>query len=214
MMNSNICLYCGGKSETRDHIPTKGLLNKPFPNNLLTVPSCMECNNSFSKDEVYLITLLLTISESFTLLEKQEPNGHLDSAIDRKPLLYDSIIDSLTIGGDGKVFINIEQERVGRIVSKIACGIYSKEFKQVRPVVEFNRVKRFAIDNHSEITNKLLSILQSEHFASNKWTVVQKDVFAYTIIRNYKVNQLLIFMNLHNTLLSCIEMLIPYSDHK
>lgn len=213
-MNSNICLYCGGKSETRDHIPTRGLLNKPYPNNLMTVPSCKKCNNSFSKDEEYLIILLITISDSHTLSEKQESNGKLDRAIDRKPLLYDSLIDTLTIGGNGKVFINIEQERVGRIVSKIACGIYSKEFKQVRPLVEFNRVKTFSIDNHSEITNKLLSILQSEHFASNKWTVVQKDVFSYTIIRNYKVSQLLIFMNLHNTLLSCIEMPIPYSDNK
>jgi hypothetical protein len=110
------------------------------------------------------------------------------------------------------VLINIEQERVGRIVSKIACGIYSKEFKEVRPLVEFNRVKTFSIDNHSEITNKLLSLLHSEHFASNIWTVVHKDVFSYIIIRNYKVSQLLMFMNLHNTLLSCVEMHTPFSD--
>lgn len=52
------CLYCGGPPETREHVPPKVLLDRPFPDNLPVVEACYECNNKFSKDEEYLACLL------------------------------------------------------------------------------------------------------------------------------------------------------------
>lgn len=46
---SQSCVFCGQKATTRDHIPPKGLFQKPRPSSLLTVPSCRKCNNSASK---------------------------------------------------------------------------------------------------------------------------------------------------------------------
>lgn len=48
------CIYCGQKADTREHVPSKVFLIKPYPNHLAIVPSCFECNNSFSKDELFL----------------------------------------------------------------------------------------------------------------------------------------------------------------
>jgi hypothetical protein len=49
-----ICTYCGlEKALTRDHVPPKLLLAKPYPQNLLTVPSCLDCNGSFQEDDEY-----------------------------------------------------------------------------------------------------------------------------------------------------------------
>lgn len=48
------CIYCGRHSETRDHVPSKVLLDKPFPKNLPVVECCLECNLSFSADEEYV----------------------------------------------------------------------------------------------------------------------------------------------------------------
>jgi hypothetical protein len=47
------CAYCGSFPESRDHVPSKILLDEPFPYNLPVVPSCNNCNNGFSKDETY-----------------------------------------------------------------------------------------------------------------------------------------------------------------
>jgi hypothetical protein len=48
------CYLCGisGKM-TREHIPAKGLFEKPRPSNLVTVPCCFKCNNQYSKDDEY-----------------------------------------------------------------------------------------------------------------------------------------------------------------
>lgn len=47
------CIYCGEKSDTREHCPSKTFLSKPYPNDLPVLPACFKCNNGFSKDEMY-----------------------------------------------------------------------------------------------------------------------------------------------------------------
>lgn len=47
------CLYCGESSKTKDHVPSKNLLEKPYPKNLMTIPACDNCNKSYSLDEEY-----------------------------------------------------------------------------------------------------------------------------------------------------------------
>lgn len=57
------CIYCGNAANTREHIPSKVFLVKPFPNNLGIVPACQNCNKSFSNDELFL-SLLIEIIKS------------------------------------------------------------------------------------------------------------------------------------------------------
>lgn len=52
------CAYCGEYPETRDHVPSKIILENPFPENLPVVPSCLKCNNGFSLDEEYFACLI------------------------------------------------------------------------------------------------------------------------------------------------------------
>ena len=53
------CVYCGTENDlTVDHVPPKLLLARPYPPNLLTVPACMTCNQSFQKDDEYTRTML------------------------------------------------------------------------------------------------------------------------------------------------------------
>jgi hypothetical protein len=66
------CLFCGEIADTKDHIPSKKLLEKPYPNNLLTIPSCDKCNKSFSLDEEYFLNVLVEISNNPTLLAKKK----------------------------------------------------------------------------------------------------------------------------------------------
>src|SRR5690242_16264078 len=55
------CIYCGGLAETRDHVPSKCLLEQPYPTNLPVVGCCDSCNQNFSKDEQYFVCLLESV---------------------------------------------------------------------------------------------------------------------------------------------------------
>ena len=52
------CTYCDNPADTKDHIPPKCLFPKPRPSSLITVPSCSNCNKSYSKDDEYLRDVL------------------------------------------------------------------------------------------------------------------------------------------------------------
>ena len=54
MHQTAACIYCGlTKKLTRDHIPPKLLLSKPYPAHLPTVPACRDCNQSFQANDEY-----------------------------------------------------------------------------------------------------------------------------------------------------------------
>jgi len=48
------CTYCNQPATTRDHVPAKAFLDKPYPSNWHIVYACEECNNKLSKDEAYV----------------------------------------------------------------------------------------------------------------------------------------------------------------
>lgn len=56
--HTSMCVYCGSRPDTRDHIPSKVLLDEPYPPELLDVGACQRCNASFSLDEQYLTCFL------------------------------------------------------------------------------------------------------------------------------------------------------------
>ena len=59
MKKRESCIYCGAdKDLTVDHVPPKLLLMRPYPQNLITVPACRKCNQSFQKDDEYTRTML------------------------------------------------------------------------------------------------------------------------------------------------------------
>lgn len=48
------CYLCGSTEKlTREHVPPRGLFPKPKPDNLLTIPCCLRCNNKASRDVEY-----------------------------------------------------------------------------------------------------------------------------------------------------------------
>lgn len=53
------CVYCGAATESKDHVPSRVLLDREHKSTLLpTVPACNRCNNGFSDDERYLACLI------------------------------------------------------------------------------------------------------------------------------------------------------------
>src|SRR5690242_7545069 len=70
------CVYCGGACESSDHVPPKCLFANPAKEDLIEVPSCKKCNNSFSNDDEYLKIVLgiLDVNESHDEVKKLQPS--------------------------------------------------------------------------------------------------------------------------------------------
>lgn len=58
-----LCVLCGiREATTSDHVPPKAIFPKPRPSDLVTVPSCFNCNNKGSKyDEEFRVFLSLQL---------------------------------------------------------------------------------------------------------------------------------------------------------
>ena len=123
------CIQCGtwiGDVDTnRDHVPSKVLLRKPYPENLPVVEACIACNSGFSADEEYLNLFLHCVLTGSTDPE-QHPDEEIARALRRHERLRASIERSKTeyrtIGGETRRVWKPEEERVERIVVKNARG--------------------------------------------------------------------------------------------
>ena len=116
----NGCIYCGAVAETRDHVPSKILLDPPYPENLPVVGSCQRCNQGFSKDEQYLVCLLESVLVGSTDPEKiRKPS--VARAMKRSPALRSRIEAAKSIHGQ-KVFFDPEETRIKNVMLKLARG--------------------------------------------------------------------------------------------
>lgn len=122
------CIYCGGLPDTRDHVPSRSLLNAPLPENLSVVGACRKCNNDFSPDEEYFVCLLETVLCGSTDAV-QRPL--VKNILGRSPALR-ARIEAARHEQDGQVVFSIEVERVKTVLLKLARGHAAFELSAVR----------------------------------------------------------------------------------
>lgn len=61
-----ICAYCGiCKASEREHVFTKSMFSEENRENLITVPTCPECNDTFQRDEEYFRLMMSVAYPSF-----------------------------------------------------------------------------------------------------------------------------------------------------
>ncbi len=116
----NGCIYCGGREETRDHVPSRVFLDFPLPTNLPVVPACRACNNGFSRDEEYLACLIESVVAGSTDPDHiQRPE--VADVLRRSPALRSRIEAGKRITGE-QVAFDIDQTRVRNVILKLATG--------------------------------------------------------------------------------------------
>ncbi len=115
---TGFCIYCGGSSETEDHVPPKALLDKPHPENLMVVESCGPCNNGASLDEEYFACLIECILIGSTEAEKIK-RGNIQRSLSRNEKLRNRI-ELARCEKDGQIYFQPEMERVKRVLLKMA----------------------------------------------------------------------------------------------
>ena len=123
--HNNGCIFCSRKEDTRDHIPARAFLSRPYPENLHVLPVCKECNNKFSLDEEYtsFLVLLLKNMVEGDLDDQLDGFTHCDELKARilRGRKSDQIDNSYT------ETISIETERVKNVLNKYAFAHFCFE---------------------------------------------------------------------------------------
>lgn len=114
------CAFCGGKTGTRDHCPSKVFLDEPYPENLSVVSACLKCNSGFSADEEYLACLLSCVVAGSTEPELQ-PRNKTGRILIGKPALQARLQQAM-MDSNGVTHFIPEYDRVSAIVTKLAQG--------------------------------------------------------------------------------------------
>jgi len=121
------CIYCGGPPESRDHLPSKTLLSRPYPENLPVVEACRPCNAAFSLDEEYLACFLDCVLVGST--ESENLRLTTRRTFERKPGLRRQIAESC-VTTDSGISWTPETSRVENVLTKFARGIASYELSE------------------------------------------------------------------------------------
>ena len=116
-----VCCYCGSSATTVDHVPSKVLLDEPYPKNLYTVECCRRCNNGFSQDEEFFAVLVECVKfQSFNPDDLSRPK--VIKAITNSQKLIKSVQESVLVLRNGFILINADNPKVQRVLSKLIRG--------------------------------------------------------------------------------------------
>jgi hypothetical protein len=186
-------------------VPPKALLEKPWPPNFRTVPACAACNASWSLDEQYFAVALAQVGHVPHLMAKLEPGGTVDRALQAAPLLDDHITSSLTPGEDGRVWFTVDLSRIGRVVTKIAYGLYCLRYGPGAPFEAFAPI--WLSGPGQEPPQFVVAAMWNwPGIRRKRWTVVQKDVFSFLFAKGWMASDppLYCLMNFHHTILAAV----------
>jgi hypothetical protein len=126
-----MCAFCGGKPDTREHVPSKILLDDPLPENLSIVESCGPCNQSFSLDEEYLACFLGCQLAGSTSTERML-RPKVRKALEHNPKIAARIQAMCSTNEDGTSVWTPELDRVKRVILKLARGHAAYELSQIQ----------------------------------------------------------------------------------
>lgn len=199
------CIHCGTYiAETavnEDHVPSRCLLEKPYPANLPKVIVCTKCNSGFSLDEEYVSALLGAVLAGSTDPEHQVlPRAA--RIFRRSPRLRARIEAAKRTSNDGRAPAQVEwtpeQDRVRTVVLKNARGHAYFElgepmldapasalFVPLHAMSDAQRVEFETIDQAQvlpEVGSRMLARVFDDQDMQNGWVIVQEGVYRYAVM--------------------------------
>jgi hypothetical protein len=194
----------------------KCLLEKPYPPNILTVPSCTTCNAGFSKDEEYFLAVMAMSGTAPSLQQKVDEDGHVDRMLRKSAGLDTLFLNSTQITKDGRPFIAPDEIRIANVTRKTAFGLYLHRYTPaVLPALdEFLALKPI---HESDNSNFIFVMSHDEKFRMRRWNHVQTivhpgkrkvQIFDYMFVRNWiwgDFGKLFCIMRFHETIWSAVR---------
>lgn len=203
-----ICVYCERSANTRDHVVPRCVLERPLPLNvsLPRVDCCEGCNVSYGRDEEYFIAVMASSGFVPALAAKVKDGGIVDRMLSRRPRLDDRITNGPDVDKNGQAYITVEENRVTRIVQKIAFGLYLHRFQRSR-IPQVSQFRVWSIAHAGSSQNPILVMAHNERFQPRRWIKLQKGVFEYMFVRNWvwtDFRKLVCVMKFHETIWAAV----------
>ena len=194
---SGYCVYCGAPSETRDHVPSRVLLDEPYPNNLPVVECCGPCNSGFSSDEEYFACFLSCVIHGTTSPEAHRPK--IARILREKPLLGQRMEASMRIAEDGQRSWIPEMDRVRTVILKLARGHIAYELSLPRieepedirislvPLMTSSEIDAFLADDPTQAWPEIGSrafvraAKSTSEGPADHWIIVQPNRYQYFV---------------------------------
>ena len=199
--NQGYCVHCGGEDATRDHVPSKALLDRPLPENLPVAPACLPCNNGFSPDEEYVACLIECVICGTT-----DPSGLKRPTVVRalqKNRKLQKLIETGRRTTETGLIWDIDEARVRRVLLKQARGHIAFELNEprldepdriwCRPLVTMTpeQRERFEADDAEdwslagwpEVGTRSMQrlLVVGDQAFQEPWLVVQEDRYRYRV---------------------------------
>lgn len=174
------CVYCvNANAETWDHVPPKGIFAKDNRDDLIRVPACFNCNNSFSKDDDWLLQIIATNAEfqefpgigevtdrGLRAVSRPESRGLLESFVAN---FTDVELWANASGGSGGVYIGkapaiqFDGDRLKRIIRRIVRGLFWNETRRVLPEDHVVHPFRLAKQKTHDAQDEIERLIQAGH---------------------------------------------------
>lgn len=198
------CIHCGDRIDavetSRDHVPSKSLLLKPYPPNLPVITICKACNSSFSQDEEYLVAFLGAVLSGSTDPAHQfipsakrifSDAGRLSDRINREKQ------EQLLLLGGSLVYWKSELARIENVAVKNARGHVFYEYGEpmlidpqsvwVAPLSSLSKecreeFERVGVSNvFPEVGSRMMTRMLTGQDLDEAWVVVQDNVYRYAL---------------------------------
>lgn len=202
------CIHCGAVlanvENNLDHVPSKSILDRPFPDNLPTTRICRSCNASFSNDEEYFVAFLGSVLAGNTDPERQIVERS-EKILSKNRRLQKEIECQLQVvknqDGNDRVTFVPEMSRIQNIIVKNARGHVLFEHGQpaegepvrvaIQPIPTIPPEKRKSFETIDygtgwpEVGSRLMTrLITGKDMRSDGWVVVQPDVYRFAVIDN------------------------------
>lgn len=197
------CIHCGRFATevamNSDHVPTKGLLNRPLPPHTPQVPVCTTCNSGHSHDEEYFAAFLSCVLAGSTAPESQA-DPRMRRAFARNPKLVARLEAARrpyqTLDGCNGMMWLPEEDRIRRVVLKNARGHAFYELGEpmlddpasvwAAPLISLTPEEResffsLATTGWAEVGSRMLTRQASGADMRDGWIVVQPGVYRYAV---------------------------------
>jgi hypothetical protein len=93
----SLCIYCGASEDlTVDHVPPKNLFPEPRPSDLITVPACGTCNQSYAQDDEYFRLAMTILGEASSVAAELWREKVVRGTLRRSPRLKKQILSTLS----------------------------------------------------------------------------------------------------------------------
>lgn len=117
IMDGCKCIYCGSDYDSREHLPSRILLDDLT--NATVIPSCKKCNNSFSNDELYFASFIELYKNK--LDSNYKIRSKVKKALEKNIKQHNQIIKELK--GESYIVENtFQQDRIKNIILKLSIG--------------------------------------------------------------------------------------------